>query len=152
MGKSGIPLRHVKGNSKGMSSAATVMSWGKAAAAIRLLSCRLSAIWKPVSQSFPGCSVARTAVRPTTMKRLCSFLDSLLGGLCAIAILHVWRRRLGPWYNRKTGTLCRFYPSCSRYAILVLSRHGLLRGGALTINRIRRCRPENTESCIDFPP
>jgi putative membrane protein insertion efficiency factor len=36
---------------------------------------------------------------------------------------------------------CRFYPTCSQYAIEALTRHGLLKGGFLSIKRILRCHP-----------
>lgn len=36
---------------------------------------------------------------------------------------------------------CRYYPSCSTYAIEALERHGALRGGWLTLRRLVRCNP-----------
>ena len=36
---------------------------------------------------------------------------------------------------------CRYYPSCSTYAIEALERHGALRGGWLTLRRLLRCNP-----------
>lgn len=36
---------------------------------------------------------------------------------------------------------CRFYPTCSQYAIEALTRHGLFKGGFLSIKRILRCHP-----------
>lgn len=39
------------------------------------------------------------------------------------------------------GPRCRFYPSCSNYAIEALHRHGAVRGSWLAARRISRCHP-----------
>lgn len=36
---------------------------------------------------------------------------------------------------------CRFTPSCSQYAIEVIQRHGVIRGGWLSFKRVLRCNP-----------
>lgn len=36
---------------------------------------------------------------------------------------------------------CRFYPTCSCYAIEALQRYGFLKGGWLAVRRIGRCHP-----------
>ncbi|XOV86208.1 MAG: membrane protein insertion efficiency factor YidD [Pseudomonadota bacterium] len=39
------------------------------------------------------------------------------------------------------GQRCRFYPSCSSYAMDAIRIHGALRGSVLTIKRLSRCHP-----------
>ncbi|MEJ1977440.1 MAG: membrane protein insertion efficiency factor YidD [Acetobacteraceae bacterium] len=41
------------------------------------------------------------------------------------------------------GANCRFYPSCSEYAVEALACHGAFRGAALSARRILRCNPWN---------
>lgn len=36
---------------------------------------------------------------------------------------------------------CRYYPSCSRYAMEAFERHGALAGGWFALRRILRCHP-----------
>ena len=39
------------------------------------------------------------------------------------------------------GPRCRFYPSCSDYALEALERFGTLRGSYLSVRRLLRCHP-----------
>jgi len=36
---------------------------------------------------------------------------------------------------------CRFTPTCSHYSLEALRKHGLLKGGWLSVKRILRCHP-----------
>lgn len=40
-----------------------------------------------------------------------------------------------------TPPSCRFTPTCSQYALEALRKHGLLKGGWLTLRRLARCHP-----------
>jgi uncharacterized protein len=39
------------------------------------------------------------------------------------------------------GPRCRFYPSCSQYALEAVQAHGSLRGSLLALRRLSRCHP-----------
>ena len=46
---------------------------------------------------------------------------------------------------------CRFYPTCSNYAIEAINTHGVFKGLFLSIKRILRCNPF-TKGGIDLVP
>jgi putative membrane protein insertion efficiency factor len=50
------------------------------------------------------------------------------------------------------GAHCRFYPSCSHYALEALTTHGALRGAALSGARILRCNPWHPGGYDPVPP
>ena len=56
-----------------------------------------------------------------------------------IALLRFYRYAISPMLGRN----CRFYPTCSEYAIEAVERHGALRGGLLAAKRVGRCHPFN---------
>lgn len=39
------------------------------------------------------------------------------------------------------GQNCKYFPTCSSYAVQALTRHGLFKGSALAIWRLLRCNP-----------
>lgn len=47
---------------------------------------------------------------------------------------------------------CKYYPTCSNYAIEAINIHGSIKGTYLTIKRILRCNPFNKKSGIDLVP
>lgn len=46
---------------------------------------------------------------------------------------------------------CKYYPSCSNYAIQAVTRYGALRGGLLALLRLLRCRPWSNGGIDDVP-
>ncbi|WP_028081144.1 membrane protein insertion efficiency factor YidD [Solimonas soli] len=67
-----------------------------------------------------------------------SFFSRLVGaGL--VGLIRVYQLLISPLL----GPRCRFYPSCSHYAVEAVQRHGPLFGGWLAMLRIVRCHPLN---------
>ena len=54
-----------------------------------------------------------------------------------IALVRMYQVGLSPLLPAS----CRYYPSCSAYAIAALEKHGALRGAWLAVRRIARCHP-----------
>jgi uncharacterized protein len=50
------------------------------------------------------------------------------------------------------GQNCRFYPTCSNYAIEAVRAHGAVRGGWLAARRVCRCHPWNEGGVDPVPP
>lgn len=49
------------------------------------------------------------------------------------------------FYQRSISPLfpptCRYYPTCSEYAVIALQKYGVIKGGWLATKRICRCHP-----------
>lgn len=66
--------------------------------------------------------------------------------LCVL-ILRAYRAVISPLY----GQVCRYYPSCSAYALEAIQQHGVLKGVALGSWRIARCHPWAKGGVDDVP-
>ena len=54
-----------------------------------------------------------------------------------IMLIKFYRRRISPMKK----PCCRFYPTCSAYAIEAIEKKGVIRGSVMAIWRILRCNP-----------
>lgn len=75
-------------------------------------------------------------------------LNKIVSKLFIVAILF-YQKVLSPIKPRSMK--CRFYPTCSRYGIMAYEKYGAIKGTRKLVNRFMRCRPDNRDSCIDYP-
>ncbi|QXM07022.1 membrane protein insertion efficiency factor YidD [Crassaminicella indica] len=54
-----------------------------------------------------------------------------------IGMVKIYRRYISPL---KPQT-CRFYPTCSQYALEALEKYGAIKGTIISIKRILKCHP-----------
>lgn len=55
----------------------------------------------------------------------------------AIWLIKGYQRYISPLFGGK----CRYYPSCSNYAICAIDKYGIIKGGIMAFFRILRCNP-----------
>ena len=53
-------------------------------------------------------------------------------------LIRFYRRELSP---RKRTPCCRYFPTCSEYAVTAVERYGALKGGSMAAWRVLRCNP-----------
>jgi hypothetical protein len=63
-------------------------------------------------------------------------------------LIQAYQRFLSPF----TGASCRFYPSCSQYALEAINEHGALKGTWLAFRRVTKCHPFNPGGVDHIPP
>ncbi len=64
-----------------------------------------------------------------------------------VAIIRLYQR----WLSPLLGARCRYYPTCSRYAVTALERHGAIKGSWLAARRVGRCHPFS-DGGVDLVP
>ncbi|MDQ0077589.1 membrane protein insertion efficiency factor YidD [Arthrobacter oryzae] len=64
-----------------------------------------------------------------------------------ILLLMTYRKVISPLY----GQVCRFFPSCSAYALEAITVHGAVKGSWLAVRRLARCHPWNAGG-VDHVP
>jgi uncharacterized protein len=67
--------------------------------------------------------------------------------LALLALIRLYQLLISPLLP----PACRFYPSCSEYALGAIRTHGVLHGGWLAVTRVARCHPWHPGG-VDFVP
>ena len=68
----------------------------------------------------------------------------------ALGGIHAYQHTVSPLATR-LGIRCRFTPSCSRYADVVIRRDGVVLGGWRSLKRVARCNPLTPFGTRDVP-
>ncbi|MBC7442445.1 MAG: membrane protein insertion efficiency factor YidD [Ramlibacter sp.] len=71
----------------------------------------------------------------------------LLPRNAGVLLLRAYRAVISPLY----GDVCRYYPSCSAYALGAVQEHGLVVGSARAAVRLARCHPWAEGGIDDVP-
>ena len=71
----------------------------------------------------------------------------LLPRNAVVLLLKAYRLLVSPLY----GDVCRYHPSCSRYALEAVQQSGVAVGAALAVARVVRCNPWSRGG-VDDPP
>lgn len=62
--------------------------------------------------------------------------------------IRFYQRRISP----TKPPCCRYYPTCSSYAVQAITKYGALKGGWLTFKRLMRCHPFSKHPYFDPVP
>lgn len=68
-----------------------------------------------------------------------------------LALIRLYQLTLSRLLRAAFGPVCRFEPSCSRYAAACIQSHGALRGSLLSVRRLCKCHPFHPGG-FDPPP
>jgi len=68
-----------------------------------------------------------------------------------VAIIRLYQLTLSRMIRAAFGPVCRFEPSCSRYAVACIQGQGALRGSLLSVKRLCKCHPFHPGG-FDPPP
>jgi len=63
-----------------------------------------------------------------------------------IALIRFYQKAVSPLFPAS----CRYYPTCSSYAIMAVEKYGVLKGSLKALWRILRCNPWS-KGGIDYP-
>ena len=81
-------------------------------------------------------------------KKLYMLKIKLLFEHFVIFILRAYQMFLSPFLM----PACRFYPSCSNYAICAVENHGVFKGLYFSVKRIFKCHPFHNKTGYDPVP
>jgi putative membrane protein insertion efficiency factor len=86
--------------------------------------------------------------RDELASRSCGTSGAVQMKFLLIGFLRAYRFVISPMY----GQVCRYYPSCSAYALEAVTVHGSIKGSWLALRRVLRCHPWTPGGYDPVPP
>jgi uncharacterized protein len=102
-----------------------------------------------VAESMPDLMPEPRASEPDMLDPFSRVRRPTIAASILMAPIFAYQKYLSPL---KAAPTCRFYPSCSSYALEALRVHGALRGSALAVARIAKCQPFHPGGFDPVPP
>jgi len=65
-----------------------------------------------------------------------------------LPLIRFYQRHISPAFPAR----CRYYPTCSAYAVEAINKYGALKGGWLALRRFLRCHPFHKGDWFDPVP
>ena len=75
---------------------------------------------------------------------------ALISSLLAVPLIFLIKQ-YQRFFSPILGTSCRFYPTCSTYALQCYQNYGLVTGSLLTIKRLCKCHPFHPGGLDEVP-
>ena len=95
------------------------------------------------TSTLPMASVGEGRFEPSSAARAIP----LLPRNAVLSLLHGYRATISHTY----GDVCKYYPSCSAYAVGAVQQHGAVKGSVMAAARIARCHPWAAGGVDDVP-
>lgn len=65
-----------------------------------------------------------------------------------LSLIRFYQKHISPCFPPR----CRYYPTCSAYALEAIEKYGALKGGWLAFRRLMRCHPFSKHDYYDPVP
>ena len=65
-----------------------------------------------------------------------------------LSLIRFYQKHISPCFPPR----CRYYPTCSAYALEAIEKYGALKGGWLAFRRLMRCHPFSKHDHYDPVP
>ncbi len=100
----------------------------------------------------PAGRLAPNRGRPQACESFGAAASNVMLAKLLLLLIRVYQLTLSKLILATVGPVCRFEPSCSRYAAACIASHGAFRGSLLSVKRLSKCHPFHPGGYDPPPP